>query len=285
VRAEVLIDPAEFLARASGLLADEARHNLILGIVKTLIDSPEVFPEFRLYVVREGDRAIAAAVHTPPFKVALSDAPDLRALAPLAELISADAQVPGAVGNQPTIARFADEWQSLVGGTANLEMEQGVFGLRKVRPVPAPAGRARAAVPSDQEIIERWIGEFVAEALPYEDHDPEQMRVAIARRLSGADQRAYWLWERSGEPVSLSGHGSTTRNGIRIGPVYTPVEQRGSGYASALVAAESQWLLDNGYQFCFLYTDLANPTSNAIYQRIGYEQVAESAMYGFGDPR
>ena len=283
MKAEVLIDPAEFLERAARLLADEARHNLILGIVRTLIDSPDVFPEFRLYLVSADDHPLVGGVLTPPFKVAISDAVDVAGLAPLATLIAADIDVPGAVGNHPTIERFVAEWQSLMGGDPTLEMDQGVWALREVQPVPEPPGRARAAVPSDQKIIERWIGEFVAEALPYEDHDPDQMRVAIARRLSGADQRAYWLWERDGVPVSLSGHGSTTGNGIRIGPVYTPVVQRGNGYASALVAAESQWLLDSGYQFCFLYTDLANPTSNAIYQRIGYEQIAESAMYGFSD--
>jgi predicted GNAT family acetyltransferase len=285
MKAEVLVDPARLLERASDLLADEARHNLILGIVRTLIDSPGVFAEFRLYLVSEGDRPLAAAVVTPPFKVAISDATEAQALAPLAALIAADAEVPGAVGNRPTIDRFVAEWQSHTGRAPSLEMAQGVFELRQVQPVPVPSGIARAGVPSDQEIIEEWIEDFAAEALPHEDHDRERMRAAIARRLSGADHRAYWLWVRDGEPVSLSGHGSTTGNGIRIGPVYTPPALRGRGYATALVAAESRWLLEDGYRFCFLYTDLANPTSNAIYRRIGYQQIAESAMRGFGDAK
>ena len=91
----------------------------------------------------------------------------------------------------------------------------------------------------------------------------------------------FWLWEDDGTEVSLSGYGGRTPNGIRIGPVYTPLPYRGSGYATALVAAQSRWLLSEGRQFCFLYTDLSNPTSNAIYRRIGYEQVAESSEYGF----
>src|SRR6185369_491689 len=89
------------------------------------------------------------------------------------------------------------------------------------------------------------------------------------------------LWEDDGRPVSLSGWGGPTPNGIRIGPVYTPPEHRGRGYATALVAGLSQALLDRGRRFCFLYTDLANPTSNAIYERIGYVKVAESAMVAF----
>ena len=95
------------------------------------------------------------------------------------------------------------------------------------------------------------------------------------------------LWEDGGEPVSLAGWGGPTPNGIRIGPVYTPPELRGRGYATALTAELSQRLLDGrlfegGRRFCFLYTDLANPTSNAIYERIGYRRVAESAEIVFG---
>ena len=95
------------------------------------------------------------------------------------------------------------------------------------------------------------------------------------------------LWEDGGEPVSLAGWGGPTPNGIRVGPVYTPPELRGRGYATALTAELSQRLLDGrllegGRRFCFLYTDLANPTSNAIYERIGYRRVGESAEYRFG---
>jgi len=100
-------------------------------------------------------------------------------------------------------------------------------------------------------------------------------------RLSGSADGGIELWEDEGEVVSLSGWGGPTPNGIRIGPVYTPPEHRGHGYATALVAELSQRLLDGGRSFCFLYTDLANPTSNAIYERIGYVKVAEAAMVAF----
>ena len=76
--------------------------------------------------------------------------------------------------------------------------------------------------------------------------------------------------------------GGRTPNGTRVGPVYTPPEHRGHGYASALVAAASQAQLDEGIQFCFLFTDLANPTANHIYQAIGYEPVSDIDVYVFG---
>ena len=73
-----------------------------------------------------------------------------------------------------------------------------------------------------------------------------------------------------------------SENGISVGPVYTPPEQRGRGYATHLTAAFSQHLLDAGYRFCTLFTDLANPTSNSIYQQIGYRAVCDFAMITFG---
>ena len=87
------------------------------------------------------------------------------------------------------------------------------------------------------------------------------------------------MWE--GQPVSLAGFGGPTPNGLRIGPVYTPPQHRGHGYGSAVTAAASHVALDRGKRFCFLYTDLANPTSNAIYERIGYVRVCEAAMVAF----
>jgi hypothetical protein len=81
--------------------------------------------------------------------------------------------------------------------------------------------------------------------------------------------------------VSLVGWGGATPNGVRVGPVYTPPDLRRRGYATALTAAVSADLLAAGKRFCFLYTDLANPTSNRIYMSIGYEPVCDSVDYVF----
>src|SRR5436189_143738 len=89
------------------------------------------------------------------------------------------------------------------------------------------------------------------------------------------------LWEDGGAVVSMAGFGGRTPSGTRIGPVYTPPDLRGRGYASALTAALTQRLLDGGLRFCFLFTDLANPTSNSIYQRIGYEPVSDVGLWSF----
>jgi predicted GNAT family acetyltransferase len=40
-------------------------------------------------------------------------------------------------------------------------------------------------------------------------------------------------------------------------------------------------LLDQGKQFTSLFTDLSNPTSNSIYQKIGYQPVCDFDLYRF----
>ena len=286
MRTETLSDPAEFRVRAAPLLVDEARHNLILGILGTLISTPDSYPERHLFLVGDESGPQCCAMMTRPYNLIVSDTPMPAALPVLVEALMAEGiEVPGVVGNQPTIDRFVAEWRRITGGRAELQMEQGVFMLTEVSPVADGPGRPRPGVAADQELLEQWMRTFLAEALPDEPLEEESQRRAIARRLSGEGPNAYWLWEDDGRVVAWSGHGNPTGRGIRIGPVYTPRALRGRGYATSLVAAQSQWLLDHGYEFCFLYTDLANPTSNAIYERIGYRQIAESAVYGLGAPK
>jgi predicted GNAT family acetyltransferase len=104
-------------------------------------------------------------------------------------------------------------------------------------------------------------------------------------RALASEHRQLWFWTVDGEPVALAGAGNPTLNGVRIGPVYTPPERRKRGYASALVAHLSQHLLDSGHRFCFLFTDLNNPTSNHIYQDVGYRPVSDVNKYALSTGR
>jgi GNAT superfamily N-acetyltransferase len=284
MRASAFSDPLEFLERAGPLLlADEARHNLILALAWLLRDRPEVYPEFGLWAVEEEGRPVAAALITPPFNLVLADAGDDRALPVLAAAVrESGLPVPGALGNRPTVDRFNEAWCGPAGVVPRLHMGLGVFALERVEHTGDAPGAARRAVPADRALVLEWNGAFAAEALPHETQTPDRAERMIDYRLDPAtDAAGFWLWEIGGSAVSLVGYGGPTPSGARIGPVYTPPEQRRRGYGTALVAAVSSWLLDHGRRRCFLYTDLANPTSNEIYRRIGYRQVAESAEYGF----
>jgi predicted GNAT family acetyltransferase len=134
---------------------------------------------------------------------------------------------------------------------------------------------------ADRPVVLDLVRAFMTEVRGTAPAQAELVR-SVEIRLGALPERGgFWLWEVDGEVVSLTGHGGPTPNGIRIGPVYTPPRHRGRGYATRLVAEQSAWLLGRGRRFCFLFTDLANPTSNGIYRRIGYRQVCEAAEIVF----
>ncbi len=275
-------DDAERFIRAAEplLLADEARHNLILGIAGTIRRSPEIYPLRSFWLVWHGSEVAAAALRTPPYNLILARPESSQLLAALAETVAGE-ELPGVVGCVPEVEDFAERWAGYAGARARTHMRQGVYALEQVDPPPPVPGSVRVATGEDQELVLRWWLAFGEEVLHEGGPGRENAASMVDHRLSSS-VAGILLWEDEGEPVSLAGWGGPTPNGIRIGPVYTPPELRASGYATALTAELSSRLLDGrlfegGRRFCFLYTDLANPTSNAIYERIGYRRVAESA--------
>jgi predicted GNAT family acetyltransferase len=158
-------------------------------------------------------------------------------------------------------------------------MAHGVYAARAALVPEGVAGRMREAEEADRALLLEWILAFQDEALP-EDAPHIDLERALDRRLA-SETDGFALWEVDEEPVSLCGYGGPTPRGIRIAPVYTPPGLRRHGYASALTAHVTKRLLDGGRTFCFLYTDLANPTSNKIYMDVGYELVCEAADYVF----
>lgn len=277
-------DASAFLEEAGPLLlADEARHNLILGIAANACDG--LYEDVRLWLVRDGVRPVGAALQTPPYNLILARPESSAALAALVEAVASE-ELAGVVGSMPEVEDFAELWSRHTGGRARTNMRQGVYALERVTPPPAVPGSARVARTDDRELALRWWIAFGDEVLHQGGPGRDRAEVMIGHRLS-SPSAGILFWEDGGEPVSVAGWGGPTPNGVRIGPVYTPAELRGNGYATALTAELSQRLLDGrlfdgGRRFCFLYTDLANPTSNAIYERIGYRRVAESAEIAFG---
>jgi uncharacterized protein len=277
---EALEGADAFLKRAGELLlADEARHNLAFGILSTARAHPDLYPEVRGWVARDRGRVVGAALRTPPFNLVMIRPSDERATSALAEAI--DDELPGVVGAVPEVDAFADVWAGLHDVAVDTAFEQGVYALQRVTPPGDVPGRMRPAEVTDRGLLLDWVDAFAKEVLRERPAaDPERHERSIDARLAGGDA-GFALWEVDGRTVSLVGFGGPTPSGIRIGPVYTPPELRGRGYASALTAQVSQRQLDAGRRFCFLYTDLANPTSNAIYVRIGYERVCESRELAF----
>jgi hypothetical protein len=156
--------------------------------------------------------------------------------------------------------------------------DERIYRLTEVRtPDPGPAGAMRRAREEERELLVRWFDAF---AVDVDDPEPGEPERAFERFVPGrAGAVGLYLWEVNGDPRSMAGHSGPTPHGMRVFPVYTPPEERRRGYAGALVAALSQRLLDEGREFCFLFTDLANPTSNHVYQEIGYEPVCDVTQW------
>jgi uncharacterized protein len=270
----------EFLAHAGEFLAArEAEHNLILGLSSSLRRRPRPFGEDPyLAVVEEGSLVAGAALRTPPHNLVLSGIDDPGAIGPLvADVHDVFDELPGLLAPSDVAARFAKAWEAATGKSGRCVLAERVFRAeRAILPRPVP-GRMRPYRSSDRELAVRWLDEFTAEALP--ESPPDSSASWLDRRLEDPDGSVV-LWE-DGEPVSFASAGGSTPNGIRIGPVYTPPELRGRGYASALVAELTRVQLEGGRRFCFLFTDLANPTSNRIYQRVGYEPVTDVDQWSF----
>lgn len=275
-----------FLARMQPLLeAQEAVYGLMLGVAGAVAADPQRYGEHAPYfaTVEDGGVIAAAAAMTPPYGVILySERPDpqpgLDAIAH--DLVEHGWFVFGVNARVPLGAHFAATWTRLLPARATVAVEERLFELRQVIHPSYSPGRMRHATPDDLELVAQWNVDFVAEALAGIE----------ARDLDGARRRAergiaaqmIYLWDDGG-PVSLAGLSRPTAHGISIGPVYTPPDRRGRGYASSLVAALSRRMLDDGRAFVTLFTDLANPTSNHIYQAIGYCPVCDYTLYRF-DP-
>lgn len=270
-----------FLDVAGGFLgAREAQHNLIFGICSTVRANPGLYggvPPY-LAVVLHGSSVVAAAIRTPPRRLVLSEIDHPTAV----QLLAADldpGDLPGVQGPAGVASSFAKAWTRRTGTPARSLRNLRIFRLTNVVPPVLAAGHMAEATPADRALAAGWLKAFHDEAL---SDDPEQDYEDMADRFIAGQGRRLVLWIDGDRPVSLTGIGGRTPNGIRIGPVYTPPELRGRGYASNLVAEASQAELDAGRRFLFLFTDLANPTSNRIYQAIGYEPIGDVDEFAFG---
>jgi len=269
-----------FLAHAGDFLAArEAEHNLIFGICTQLESTPEVYPgKPYLAAVSDRGRLVGAAVQTAPWDLVLSESEN----PVFVDAVVADRLAdppPGVFGPVALARSFAEGWTRATGTPHSIDTNQRIYRLSRVVPPPATPGHMRAGEPADVELVARWFGAFIDEAM--HGSSPADA-IKSAERWVNRRGRMVQLWIDGGEPVSMTGVGASTPHGMRIGPVYTPPEHRGRGYASSLVAAASQAELDAGRSFLFLFTDLANPTSNHIYQAIGYEPVTDIDRYAFG---
>ncbi|MEV5575150.1 GNAT family N-acetyltransferase [Spirillospora sp. NPDC052269] len=263
-----------FEAAAGPLLrADTIRntnHLTVLGVLRG--SGPHAFgPADPLFGWFGGPEPVAAFLWTPDLPILLTTATDdaARALANVLPITTATG-----VNAEPSAATaFAGAWRARTDTMSWRLEEHRLYRLGDlVPPNPMPPGTARVATSADSARVMDWLDAFAAES-----SGSAPRPVAEARLASGC----FVLWEVDGEPVALAGRTPALDGMTRVANVYTPPAHRRRGYGAAVTAAVSRSALDTGVRDIVLFTDVANPTSNGIYQSIGYHPVTDRVIIGF----
>lgn len=254
----------EFLLVAeSFLLRDEPGNHLMLGIAGAITEDMPAY-----LAVAETGEVVACAVRTPPFKVVLTAAAEEVARAFARDLREGHEDLPAVLAPDREATAFADEWCRLSGTIPRDGMRQGIYALEKIDWSGVGArGRMRPVDAGDRALLEAWVPRFCMDAGV---DPPADVAEFVAARLVGGNAV---VWETD-HPVALAQTAGATPHGVRISLVYTPAPERGRGFAKALVANLADSILREGRRWCFLYTDLSNPISNHVYERIGFRRVA-----------
>jgi hypothetical protein len=276
-------DPAAFRAAAGDFLTARPDRNtvllsvtdMLLALGRDLYGAAE--PSFGWWRA-DGDPAgevTGAWLWTPPHAVSVSAMPPEAAAALPALLAGLDPR-PGRVrGEERLAARVAAALAEQGGGGEPVRLlGERLYRLGELRPPrPAPPGRARSATPGDRDLLRGWLRRFHADI----GHDPS---AANERQLDAriAEGRMV-LWEADGQPVSMAGLTAGPAGVARVGPVYTPAALRGRGYAGAAVAAAARGVAAAGPRGLVLFADRANPTSTALYERLGFVPVEDCAVF------
>ena len=263
------------------LRARPAQHTILLTAAETIrARGPGAFggpaPLFGWQAEPDGT-VTGAFQHTPPYPVVLTAMPAAQAAALAAELAGRGRRVAGVTATTGPGAAFAAAWRHHTGAAAHPGMRMRLYALdRLLPPDPPPPGTPRTAGAADRNLLLAWFDVFQEEAQPA---GPAETARMVDDQLG---YRGLVLWEHKGRPVSLAGRHPAAAGQARVGPVYTPPDLRGRGFGGAATAAVTQAALDDGAEGAVLFADLANPTSNTLYQRLGYRPISDWAVLTFG---
>jgi ribosomal protein S18 acetylase RimI-like enzyme len=267
----------EFWSAAGEFLRSRpVEHTLSLSLTDTLRKRDLHFygrgdPIFGWFESAGGVRA--ACLQTPPHPLIITAAP-AGAVPELASLL-AGRPLPGVNALAADGDAFAGVWRRRTGAAVTIGKQTRLFRLDALAPpAPWPPGKARVVAATDRELLLYWLKSF-HDDLGEPDHDPGK---TVDDRISYG---GLTLWEVDGDPVSLAGASRMESGVVRVAPVYTPPDLRGRGYAGAVTSVVTQAALATGADDVVLFTDVANPTSNGLYQRLGYRPIEDRVVMEF----
>jgi predicted GNAT family acetyltransferase len=267
-------NPESFLdATQRALEENEVLYGLMLGISKRLLKNPLHYgTQPLLSTITSENKLHLIALMTPPYKLQIiSLSPDP---APAITLLASNLHkngwaVPGVMAEETIAKQFEQEWNQLTTGQSEDGLRLRIHELRAVNTLDHPRGHLRQTTMDDLERVARWCNAFYIDC---PDGSRPKQQAENAKRI--VEEGSLYFWEDP-LPVSMAAFARPTIRGTTIGYVYTPPEFRRKGYASAIVATLSKQAMESGKEYCTLYTDLSNPTSNSIYKKIGYRGIED----------
>jgi GNAT superfamily N-acetyltransferase len=254
------------------------RRDPVVHTVELTLLAADSFPDDSfLMTVWEDGTAVGAALQTPPYPLACDGIPLTVVDSVVADLAGLRPGLDGVRGVRDTAAAFADSWRAVTGRSGTVKTEERLYRLGALRAPNGVAGTARLATADDRGLLVDWVGLFSEEAFSPVHNDGGEEFVDNADRAG----HRFMLWDLDGALGSMAMLRLPAADVSRIGPVFTPLTERGHGYGSAVTAAAAELAHRSGTPDVVLFADLANPTSNAIYQRIGFEPVVDSVRIDF----
>lgn len=272
-------DLAAFAERVVPFLSRRPlEHSVLLTIIDARVHGRVVGdgPPVCAYVCDDLGEVVGVSVRTPPMKTVLSVMPEEAAVCLEDALAVVDPGSPAVLGPVELARVFAERRTARRGGRPRAGMALRMYALGELAPPRGIAGAAHLAGPADQLVLVRWWDSFGDEALPEQPRG--NLAEVVANRLRTG---AMHVWEVDGEPVAMAGYQGPLHGVARVAPVYTPPEHRRRGYGAAVTAATTAHALQRGAQTVILHADLSNPTSNSIYQQIGYRPLTDTQDFHF----
>ena len=273
-------DVHEFAVKAEPILIEqEDVYSLFFGVLQAIKAGRYDYPF--MATIEENGEVLALFQMTPPHPLNLIFVDENRLQASIdlliTNLVNLQIDIPSIISVKPWAYQFSEKWETQKGTSHQLLMDQGIYRLNKVEEsLQKSPGTWRLAEEKDCPLIEKWFNLFEGDTgLPMTALEDVKERVSFFVR-----EREVFLWEDQGKVVSMMKKSRPTQHGVTVSLVFTPQEERRKGYARTMVGACSKELLKE-YEFCVLYTDMMNSTSNKIYQEIGYKKVVDSVHLEF----
>ena len=264
------------------LLKNEAENNLLFSILSTIKINPKRYGEEKpvLICVKQNDRIKLISLRTPPYNQLLSYTVDLNSIDLLTKmLLRKKTELPGILGFKKGAEKFAQLWCENKKLKSQIIRNERIYKLERVAEETLGSRDFIIGSEINKSLILNWVKKFMLEALPETTED--QISRSQNARIEDIKNKKFFLLMDKNKVVSMARKAGKTPNGNLVNLVYTPPELRRKGYATECVAKLSKRLLEEGNKFCFLFTDLMNPISNSIYQKIGYRPVIDVDEYKF----